>query len=188
MIGVPYSILGRPTIRWGSERRFVGKPLISIAFGPDASLGENYGHARGVIAIGEIACGFLAIGTVLSYGILSFGFISLGVLTFCGIGLGAVCATSCKAMLIESTFLVLADNCCNTLGSTAEPKNSGVFAILNVPALAGIADEKNTMEDKAVPCKTLNVVFKIRTTITLLHPGDVFFTQVFIFKFILISC
>jgi hypothetical protein len=91
MTGVLYSILGRPTIRWESERQFVGKPLISIAFGPDAAAGEKYGHARGVVAIGEIASGFLAIGTVLSCGVLSFGFVSLGVLTFCGIGLGAVC-------------------------------------------------------------------------------------------------
>jgi hypothetical protein len=91
MIGILYGILGRPTIRWESERQFFGKPLISIAFGPDTSAGENFGHARGVVAIGEIAVGFVAIGTVLSYGVLSFGFISLGVLTFCGIGLGAVC-------------------------------------------------------------------------------------------------
>ena len=56
-------------------------PLIDIAWGPDTNKEETFGHARGIVAIGQIATGPIAIG-IISFGFLSFGFVSLGLLSF----------------------------------------------------------------------------------------------------------
>ena len=71
----------KSSIRWQSERKLFGKPLVNIAWGPDASKGEKFGHAKGIIAIGQMASGIIAIG-VLSYGIISIGMVSLGLVSF----------------------------------------------------------------------------------------------------------
>jgi hypothetical protein len=78
------------SIRYTSDKHLFGKPLIDIAWGPDKSKGETYGHAKGFIAIGQIASGPIAIG-IFSYGILSFGLLSLGIISFSWIlGLGII--------------------------------------------------------------------------------------------------
>jgi hypothetical protein len=80
----------KSSIRYSSARHVFGKPLVDIAWGPDKSRGETYGHAKGFIAIGQMASGPIAIG-IISYGILSFGLLSLGIISFSWImGLGVV--------------------------------------------------------------------------------------------------
>jgi len=78
------------SIRYTSDKQILGKPLIDIAWGPDKSKGETFGHAKGFIAIGQMASGTIAIG-LISYGILSFGLLSLGLVSFSLLlGLGVV--------------------------------------------------------------------------------------------------
>lgn len=78
------------TVRWQSEKKISGKPLVHIAWGPDKSNNEEFGHAKGIIAIGQIATGIVSIGFI-SYGIISIGLISLGIISFsCFVGLGVI--------------------------------------------------------------------------------------------------
>jgi RNA polymerase sigma factor (sigma-70 family) len=74
--------------RYNSPIRFMGLPLVSIAFGADTERGEYRAVAKGWIAIGETAYGFVACGSfctgVIAVGGVSFGLISLG-----GIAVGA---------------------------------------------------------------------------------------------------
>jgi hypothetical protein len=78
------------SIRWESESRFMGKPIVAIAWGPSESLGEQMGHAKGIIAIGQIATGIISIGFI-SNGIISFGLVGIGIVSFTWfVGLGVV--------------------------------------------------------------------------------------------------
>ena len=78
----------KDSIRWQSKSRLFGNPLVSVAWGPDNSNDEKFGHAKGIIAIGQMATGIVAIGFV-SYGIISIGLISLGLISFSWfVGLG----------------------------------------------------------------------------------------------------
>jgi hypothetical protein len=68
-----------------------GLPFYDIAIGPDFSRGENRGHAKGVIAIGDIATGAIAVGG-LARGVIAVGGAAVGLLTFGGLSVGALAA------------------------------------------------------------------------------------------------
>ncbi len=76
------------TIRYTSQLRLWGWPLLSISRGPDAAHNETRGHARGIIAFGDIATGVIAIGGV-ARGLIAVGGIAIGVISVAGVGLGA---------------------------------------------------------------------------------------------------
>lgn len=78
---------GRPGVRYRSSATFLGIPLLAIARGPDFEKGEMYGHARGIIAIGDVATGVFAIGG-LSRGIFALGGMALGCVTLGGCSIG----------------------------------------------------------------------------------------------------
>jgi len=73
-------------MRYTSDIRIGSLPLLDIAIGADAGRGEEFGYARGVIAIGDIAAGGLSIG-VLAIGGISIGICAAGV-----IAIGALAA------------------------------------------------------------------------------------------------
>lgn len=77
------------SIRHQSSRQVAGRPLISVAFGADASTGEDHGTARGIIAIGDRAEGFLALGGDAK-GVIALGGRSQGFLAMGGIARGVV--------------------------------------------------------------------------------------------------
>ena len=85
------------SVRYQSEARFMGFPVVSIACGKYGP--ERFGHAKGFIAIGDIATGVLAIGLfargvvsmgVVSIGAISFGSMAIGVCAFGGLAIGAL--------------------------------------------------------------------------------------------------
>ena len=78
---------GRPGVRYRSSATFLGIPMLAIAKGPDLEKGEMYGHARGIIAIGDVATGVFAIGG-LSRGIFALGGMALGCVTLGGCSIG----------------------------------------------------------------------------------------------------
>src|SRR6202008_2102584 len=57
----------------------LGMPLYSFATGPDVEKGELYGHAKGVLAIGDMATGVIAIGGY-AQGLFAFGGMAIGIL------------------------------------------------------------------------------------------------------------
>lgn len=80
-------------IRRRSSLRIGGLPLYDIALGPDPERDELWGHAKGVVAIGNSATGWFALGGMAtggiaiggaSFGLISFGGFSLGVLIAIG--------------------------------------------------------------------------------------------------------
>ena len=84
-------------IRFESETRILGCPLVSVACGPDASQKETRGWARGVVAVGDVATGVVAVGGVagggiaiggLSCGLLSIGGVAIGGLVLAGVAAG----------------------------------------------------------------------------------------------------
>lgn len=93
--------------RWESRARFLGWPLVSVAFAdPDRDFagyekGDNRAQrtAKGWIAIGDkavglVACGNIALGGIAfgaaSCGVVSFGGVASGGLAFGGVSLGLV--------------------------------------------------------------------------------------------------
>ena len=64
------------SIRWESKIKIISRPLVAIAWGPDANGDSNLGHAKGILAIGQVASGIIAIG------LISYGFISIGLISF----------------------------------------------------------------------------------------------------------
>lgn len=83
--------LGCKGVRKQSGTTILGLPLVSIAYGPDPEKGEQRGHAKGIIAIGDIASGFIAIGG-LAYGGLAIGGCAIGLLAFGGCALSLLLA------------------------------------------------------------------------------------------------
>ncbi len=76
------------TIRYTSQLRLWGWPLLAVAQGPDASRNETRGYARGIIAMGDVATGVIAIGG-LARGLIAVGGVAVGLVTVAGVGLGA---------------------------------------------------------------------------------------------------
>ena len=74
--------------RYISQASLFGVPLVAFAHGADPSSGERFGHARGVVAVGDVATGFVAVGGV-ARGFLCLGGVSLGVFSVGGVALGA---------------------------------------------------------------------------------------------------
>ena len=54
-----------------------GLPFIDVAFSPDPEKDEVWGHAYGIIAVGDVATGLIAIGG-LAKGVLAIGGVSFG--------------------------------------------------------------------------------------------------------------
>ena len=95
-----------------SRVRFLGLPLLAVAYGADPAKGEARGVAKAWIAVGDIAwgglvsvgtfsCAPIAIGTIafgllpiggFAVGVCSLGFISLGGLSIGGVAMGAAFA------------------------------------------------------------------------------------------------
>jgi hypothetical protein len=76
--------------RYTSQASLFGIPLIAIASGPDTTRGERFGHARGIIALGDVATGVVACGAV-ARGVVAVGGVSLGVISSSGgLAVGAV--------------------------------------------------------------------------------------------------
>lgn len=75
-------------VRWSSDIRLGGLPLVSIATGPDPERREVRGHARGIIAIGDIATGVVAVGGMARGGI-AIGGVALGMIGIGGLSVGA---------------------------------------------------------------------------------------------------
>ncbi|MCC9599438.1 hypothetical protein LOC67_02615 [Stieleria sp. JC731] len=73
-----------------SRSKIAGVPLYDIAFGPDANEGKNFGHARGIIAIGDVATGVIALGGI-ARGVIAIGGLAIGLISLggCAIGLTA---------------------------------------------------------------------------------------------------
>lgn len=65
-------------------------PLVSIAWGPDATTDEEFGRAFGVIAIGDRATGVFAYGEK-AYGLFAFGRVAVGGFCF-GLQACGICA------------------------------------------------------------------------------------------------
>jgi len=82
---------GQPLVRLRSEKTIGSLPLYEVAFGPRWSHGEQHGHARAVIAIGDQATGVVAVGG-LAQGILAVGGLSEGVIAVGGCTLGLLLA------------------------------------------------------------------------------------------------
>jgi len=93
----------RRTIGKTSSLTLAGVPLWQIARGPDPESGERFGHARGLIAIGDRADGVVAVGGV-ARGVFAAGGIALGVVALGGIslsvlaGLGGVSISAMRAI------------------------------------------------------------------------------------------
>lgn len=77
------------TIRYTSQLRLGGRPILAIAVGPDFSRNETRGHAHGVIALGDVATGLIAIGGV-ARGLIAIGGVAFGLVTIAGVGFGAI--------------------------------------------------------------------------------------------------
>ena len=90
------------SVRKQSEYVFLGLPLYSIARGPDLVKGETYGHAKGVLAIGDRATGIVAIGGIAMGGI-AIGGVALGLVTLGGLSLGLLLAIGGAAVGIVAT-------------------------------------------------------------------------------------
>lgn len=96
--GALVDVLMRPafdakrSIRFQSQAKFLGLPVIAIAAGRYGS--ERYGHARGIIAIGDVATGLVAIGAfargVVTIGACGVGLISLGSLALGAVAIGGI--------------------------------------------------------------------------------------------------
>ena len=96
------SAFARKGTRKQSEHVFLGLALYSIARGPDLSQGELFGHAKGVLAIGDRATGIIAIGPI-ALGLVSLGAVSLGLLLALGgvaVGTVAIGATALGVVAI----------------------------------------------------------------------------------------
>ncbi len=77
------------SIRYTSQAKLFGLPLLAIAQGPEHSRDEQRGHARGIIAIGDVATGFIAIGGI-ARGFIAVGGVGFGLFTVAGVGVGAL--------------------------------------------------------------------------------------------------
>lgn len=79
---------------WQTAARWLGSPLVHVAFGMDATGRPR--TARGVVAIGQRAVGGLAIG-LTAFGIISVGLVSLGLFSTGVVAVGALAACGVNA-------------------------------------------------------------------------------------------
>ncbi len=77
--------------RYRSSFTILGIPFLAISKGPDMEKGEIFGHAKGIIAIGDVATGVLAIGGI-SRGVFALGGLALGGITVGGCSIGLLAA------------------------------------------------------------------------------------------------
>ncbi len=94
-------------VRLQSATKIMGFPLVDIAFGRDREKGEEFGHAKGVIALGDRATGIVAYGGfargvfalglyavggvasgLFAVGVVTAGMLSVGVFSTGGISIG----------------------------------------------------------------------------------------------------
>lgn len=75
--------------RYQSKAQFLGWPVISIAYGPYRN--ERFGHARGLIALGDVATGGIACGGI-ARGIVAVGGLSIGLCAVGGCAVGLLSA------------------------------------------------------------------------------------------------
>lgn len=75
-------------VRLQSATRFAGVPLVDIAYGGDRQRNEEFGHARGIIAMGDRATGVFAMGR-FARGVIAIGMFPVG-LVACGFVAGGV--------------------------------------------------------------------------------------------------
>jgi len=68
-----------------------GVPIVCVAFGARPEFGEVYGHAVGIIAIGDVARGGIAIGGRAT-GIVAIGGMAFGVASMGGMSVGLLSA------------------------------------------------------------------------------------------------
>lgn len=87
----PFKIADRAGRRRRSTRTICGIPLWDIAYGPDLNGQGNYGHARGILAMGDTAVGVIAIGH-LSCGVVATGQVCFGVIAIGSLAVGLVAA------------------------------------------------------------------------------------------------
>ncbi len=87
----------KATRRFESSQQLFGMPLVSIAFGPDAT--GRMGRAKGYFAFGDIATGVFAFGG-FARGLVAFGGMSIGGVTFGGLSLGTFAAFGGGAVAI----------------------------------------------------------------------------------------
>ena len=100
--------------RWNSRAKFLGLPLISVAFSdPDRDFSgsfdrETYGMqvAKGWIAVGDRAIGLFAFGNIAMGGV-AIGGISLGVISFGGLALGGVALGGLSVAVLAFAGLAL---------------------------------------------------------------------------------
>jgi len=77
------------SLRYESEFRLGGLPLLAVATGADPASGESRGHARGILAVGDIATGWIALGGIARGG-MALGGVSIGAISVGGCSLGLV--------------------------------------------------------------------------------------------------
>ncbi len=73
-------------VRLQSATSIAGYPLVDIAYGRDRESGEEFGHAKGVIALGDRATGIIA------YGGFARGLVAVGLYAVGGIAFGMFAA------------------------------------------------------------------------------------------------
>jgi hypothetical protein len=102
--------------RYNSCTTFFAIPFISIAYRPGVKCGERFGHAKGIIAVGDVATGFIASGSVargffaagaVSVGVVSAGAVAIGGLAAGGIALGGISAGGVAIGVIASGGLAI---------------------------------------------------------------------------------
>jgi hypothetical protein len=80
---------------WKSRGRWMGSPLVHVAFGHDAA--GRMRTACGVIAVGQRAVGGIAVGIVAT-GFMSFGVVSCGVFSLGVVSVAALLAAGVNAL------------------------------------------------------------------------------------------
>jgi hypothetical protein len=81
----------RKAKRYRSESTLFGVPIVCVALGARPEFGESFGHAIGIIAIGDVARGGIAIGGRAT-GIVAVGGLACGVASLGGMSIGLLSA------------------------------------------------------------------------------------------------
>jgi hypothetical protein len=117
------------SVRLRSQKTFGSLPLCEVAFGPRWSQGEQHGHARAVIAIGDQATGLVAIGG-LAQGVLAIGGLSEGIIAVGGCTLGILFALGGVAVggiAVGGVAIGAVARCGVSIGVTASGKTAVSF-------------------------------------------------------------
>lgn len=81
----------RKARRYRSESELFGVPIVCVALGARPEFGESFGHAIGIIAIGDVARGGIAIGGRAT-GIVAVGGLACGIASLGGMSIGLLTA------------------------------------------------------------------------------------------------